>query len=326
VLQPGKTFQDFRPGVALDDTVAIFIVPPKRGDPPRSDLLQHYFSMTLSKCYLRSQAKLSCITCHDPHFQPEPKMAAFYFRSRCLTCHTEKSCAVPFLVRKSKEPPDDCAGCHMLKRDLKEISHAALTDHRILKESGEAYPETAFHLTTTELSDLVHVNAVPGTNPNSLSPITVLQAYSQLILTRPEYRERYLALAEQLRNSSPDDPAVLEALAFGALSRRSGDGASEASEYLSRAIRQGSTLPADFEQAGGLLIRLGRFSEAVEILRHGIKVIPHDGELYRLLGLCYLSQNKQAEAISLLTDATRMFPENASIRELLEKSGKDSQN
>ena len=48
VLKPGKNFQDFRPGSALDDTVALLMIPPKRGAPSRGDLLEHYFSMTLS--------------------------------------------------------------------------------------------------------------------------------------------------------------------------------------------------------------------------------------------------------------------------------------
>ena len=54
VLKPGKNHRDFRPGTPLDDTLSILIVPPKRDAPPQSDLLQHYFSMILSKCYRSS--------------------------------------------------------------------------------------------------------------------------------------------------------------------------------------------------------------------------------------------------------------------------------
>ena len=99
VLKPGKNFQDFRPGSALDDTLAILMVPPRRDAPLRSDLLEHYFSMTLSKCYRESNSRLSCITCHDPHTQPAGREVSVLFRLRCLTCHTEKSCAVPFAIR-----------------------------------------------------------------------------------------------------------------------------------------------------------------------------------------------------------------------------------
>lgn len=136
VLNPGKNYRDFRPGTPLDDTMSILIVPPQRDAPPQADLLQHYFSMTLSKCY-RASRRLSCITCHDPHVQPAREDAPSYYRGKCLTCHTEKSCAVPLAIRGHKDPPDDCSGCHMPKRDITVISHSSLTNHRIIATAEE---------------------------------------------------------------------------------------------------------------------------------------------------------------------------------------------
>lgn len=210
----------------------------------------------------------------------------------------------------------------MPKSDLKEISHSALTNHRILRESGEPYPEAAFHMTTPELPDLVHINAIATQKRTAIPPLTLLQAYGQLIDSYPAYLQRYLTLAAQLRESDPDDISVLEALAYGAQTKQSGGDAAGAIDYLTRAIRRGSSRPADFEQCASLLIRTSRLPEAIEVLRQGIKTIPHDGELYRLLGFCYLSQSKSVEAAELLTRATRMFPENSAIRSLLFQSRK----
>jgi Flp pilus assembly protein TadD len=210
----------------------------------------------------------------------------------------------------------------MPKRDVKEISHSMLTNHRIIRESSEPYPEAAFHLTAPELPDLVHFNAIPGQKDASLPSITLLQAYGQLVSTHPEYRERYLTLAEKLRTSAPEDISVLEALAYGALEKKSSQGAVEAIDYLNRAISQGSTSPADFELCGSLLIRAGHLPEAADLLQRGIKIIPHDGELYRLLGAAYLSQNRSTEASNVLTHASQMFPENTAIRALLVESQK----
>ena len=320
VLKPGKNFPDFRPGSALDDTVALLMVPPKRDAPPQSDLLEHYFSMTLSKCYRASGRRLSCITCHDPHTQPAGKTVADVFRSRCLTCHTEKSCAVPLAIRQHKTPPDDCAGCHMPKRDVKEISHSVLTNHRIIRESGEPYPEAAFHLATSQLPDLIHIDAIPGQTNAPLPSVTLLNAYAQLKDSHPEYESKYLTLAERLRTSDTKDISVLEALAYAALKKKNGEAAAEAIDYLQRAIAENSMSPADFELCGTLLMRVGRLPQAAEVLQRGIKAIPHDGELYRLLGATYLAQNKPSEASNLLTHASQIFPENTAIRALLSES------
>jgi hypothetical protein len=316
VLKLGKNFEDFRPGTALNDTLAILMVPPRRDAPPQSDLLEHYYSMILSKCYRGSEARLSCITCHDPHIEPAKQEASAYFRSKCLTCHREKSCAIPAAIRQRRNPPDDCAGCHMPKRDVKEISHSALTNHRIIRESSEPYPDAAFTMTTPELPNLVHLDAIPG-KKTLLPPVTLLQAYGQLMGAHPEYRESYLALAEKLRASAPENISVLEALAYGALERKNSEGVTQAIDYLERAIKQGATSPADFEQCGSLLIRAGRLPEAADVFQRGITIIPHDAELYRLLAVSYLSRNRPTDASHMLTRASTMFPENTAIRALL---------
>jgi Flp pilus assembly protein TadD len=208
----------------------------------------------------------------------------------------------------------------MPKRDVKEISHSVLTNHRIVRESGEPFPDAAFNMTTPELPDLVHLDAIPGQKNAQVPSITLLQAYGQLMGTHPEYRDRYLSLAEKLRTSAPQDISMLEALAYGALEAKDSQGVAQAIDYLDRAIKQGATSPADFEQCGSLLIRAGRLPEAAEVLQRGIKIIPHDGELYRLLAVSYLSQNRPTEASGILARASQMFPENAAIRALLLKS------
>src|SRR6202012_289376 len=123
VLQPGKSYQDFRPGQPLNDTLAILKVPPTRTSPPDDDHLEHYYSMTLSKCFRASAGRLSCITCHDPHVEPTQQQAPAYFNGRCLTCHTNQSCRLALTIRQRSTPANNCIGCHMPKRDIRIISH-----------------------------------------------------------------------------------------------------------------------------------------------------------------------------------------------------------
>src|ERR671922_2581768 len=99
--------------------------------------------MTLSKCYRASGQRLSCIPCHDPHREPSREEAAEYFKKKCLTCHAENSCTLSLNIRQHQPRADDCAGCHMRKRDVQEISHSSMTNHRILARPDEPFPEIA---------------------------------------------------------------------------------------------------------------------------------------------------------------------------------------
>jgi hypothetical protein len=315
VLHAGKTYRDFRPGTELDDTLSIFLVPFTRESAPKDDLLEHYLSTRLSKCYLKSGGRLGCISCHDPHVEPSQQEAPAYFRTKCLACHTEKSCAVPVSLRQHKTPPDDCAGCHMPKRDVTVISHSVLTNHRIVAEAEEPFPDIAFHMTTSQLPDLVHLSANPAKQDAPL-PLTLLQAYSQIMLAHPEYRARYWAVSKQLKTTQPDNIYVLEAQADEALQEKNGEGAPVAIRYLEDAIERGATNPADFEELAKLLVAADRQSEAANVLQQGMQISPYDAELYRLSAKIYFTLNKMQEACQVAAHGKQKFPQDDAIRDL----------
>ena len=317
VLQPGKGYFDFRPGTPLDDTQAIFLVPLKRESPSRPDLLAHNFSMVLSKCYQSSGGRLSCLTCHDPHIQPSKREAPAYYRKKCLSCHTEKSCAVPLELRLRKTPANDCAGCHMPKRDVKKIAHSALTNHRIVAEEEEPYPEVAFHMSTSALPDLVHLNRVPAKGNISPPALTLLEAYGELVNSHPEYRQRYMTFLKQTAATESNNLMVLEALALEAQQEGTPEGTSAAIRYLARAIDLGSTSSSDYQALASLLARSGRASEAVDVLRRGLSRMPYDAQLCRLLAENYLSLNRRDEATEALQKALQFFPQDVPSRLLL---------
>lgn len=318
VLRTGKTYLDFRPGSELDDTISIFMVPFDRQSTPKDDLLEHYLSMHLSKCYQRSGGRLGCISCHDPHVQPAPQQAAEYFRKKCLACHTEKSCAVSLTLRQHKAPPDDCAGCHMPKRDVTVISHSVLTNHRIVAAAEEPFPEAAFHMTTPQLPDLVHLNANPA-KPSAPAPLTRLQAYAQIILAHPEYRKSYWSLAQQLKATDADNVYVLEALADEAVQKHDAEGTSLAIRYLQAAVAHGSTNHADFEELAELFVGSDRPSEAINVLGEGMRVVPHDAALYRLSAEISFAQGKIQEGCEVANKGTQAFPQDDVLRSLLRR-------
>jgi hypothetical protein len=318
VLQPGKSYSDFRPGTPLDDTVAIFTLPITPESPPASPLLEHFSLMKLSKCFTSSGGRMSCLTCHDPHVQPRVNAAAYY-RQPCLACHTEKSCPLTLTVRNKKSPPDDCAGCHMPKRSLTLISHSVLTDHRIVKSPSEPCPAAAFHQTTPDLPDLVHANAIPGSK-EPIPALTVFRAYSDLLPAHPEFREAYNHLLDELARTHPDNVTVLSALGSKSMSEGTREGNDDATRYLSRAVQLGSDSVSDYQNLGSLLAEAGRTQEATAVVEMGIKLDPYDERLYKALAVLDISAQRYPQALAVMKKDLEMFPEDDFMRSLIQKA------
>lgn len=319
-LLPGKGYADYRPGKPLADTMAIFTMPIVRGEPAGDPLLQHFIPKSLSQCYLKTGGKLNCITCHDPHRQPSAEEAPAYFRSKCLTCHTDKSCTLPLETRMANTPPNDCAGCHMAKQSVLAISHSSLTDHRILARPGEPLPEAAYHMTSPQFPDLVYVDAAPHAPPKPLPPLTMFRAYSQLVQLNGKYVPDFDAVMDSLAKSKSEDPAFLSVLALKKLNEGTAESEAEAAQDFDLAIRGGSATPQNFELLATLQTKAGKTPEAIKTVQQGLEVNPYSDRLYRLLAAFYVSVNDYDDAIKTMKKALELFPEDSFLRSLLEKT------
>jgi hypothetical protein len=317
VLKPNKDYRNFRPGKALDDTLSIFLVPPKRESPPSSDHVEHYYSMILSKCYRNSGRGLSCITCHDPHVQPSRTEAAAYFAGKCAGCHTDKSCKVPLSVRQQQKPPNDCAGCHMPKRDVGVILHSSVTSHRIMARPDEPLPEAAFHQTTSALPDLIHLSAVPGQKEVVPPGLTLLAAYGELMDKAPEYRGRYLALLEELEHSQPENALVQASLGRKALLD---DKASEAAVHLRLALAIGPPQATTYADLAEAQMKLGQESEALLSLEKGVELDPFNAVFQKKLVLRFIEMKQYAQARAALERYVQTFPQDSFMRQMLNRA------
>ena len=321
VLKPGHQLLDFRPGTALDKTVAMLQEPLSPASAARSPLLGHYVGMILSKCYMESGGKLSCITCHDPHVERPSDEKAAYFRNKCLTCHSDESCKLPVSARIARKASDDCAGCHMHKQGVTIIPHIALTDHRITATEGEPYPDAAFHLTTPNLPDLIYLDAEPDHQSETLPPETLLEAYVQAVKKDPAtYRAHYLTVLDEVSKSEPDNLLVLSELAQRELSKGEADSPRKATEYLQRAVKSGSDNPADYLRLSILLDSTNQVAESVSILNQGLRLSPYNRLFYEFLTERYLSMQEHQDAVDTAQRGLRLFPEDTTLQSLLEKA------
>ena len=316
VLQPGKDYSDFRPGSWLAETLAIFKVPAKPGDYNGSEILNHYSAMTLSKCFAGSKGALSCLTCHNPHSTPRPDLVSVWYRDKCLQCHSNSSCRLPLAARQQSSPPDNCAGCHMPQRALRQFAHSALTDHRIPARDGEPYPESVYHQTTPAVPDLVYVNRPEG--EKALLPDTVLlQAYGLLAPRFPEYGPRYLALLAKLRASDNRDATLLAAIGRYEMVQNTPQHDEQAREYFERAITNGASDPETYQGLADVLARLNRLDEAVEVLRSGIDRAPWDESLYKYLAWRLVHQKRYTEAKQVISLCVQRFPQDDFMRNMM---------
>ena len=222
---------------------------------------------------------------------------------------------MPLLLRQRKNPADDCAGCHMPKRDIRVISHSALTNHRIVAETGEAFPDVS---ATPQTPGFTYLNAAPGVDA-SVSPLVLLQAYGQAMSSHPEYRRLYWELARQLEKSDPENIVVLKALADWATQQRTSAASDKAVAYLSSAIEHGDSDPDDYEELARLLLAKQRTSEAIKLLQAALQAMPYDAEYYRLLGKAYAGR-QNAEVREMLRKGASIFPQDPEIRELLKRN------
>jgi hypothetical protein len=296
ILQPGKTERDFRPGMVLNDVVAIFKLPRNRDHPADADLLEHHESMRRSQCFQATQTRanrLSCNSCHNPH------AATADYRQACLGCHTAP------LAPTHPNRQSDCISCHMPKRDVQVIAHSALTNHRIVRTPSQPLPADAF-----STAPVVHFNATS----QPLPLLTRLKAYGQLSDQQPALLPPFEQLLNEASRAHPDDPLVL-----GTLGRRAlrANQIEEAVSYLTRSIERGSVATPTFEDLGEALAKAGRLEEAVTVLRRGIELSPYTASLYKSLALRLIKLERYPEAKQTLERYVELFPEDDFIRRLL---------
>ena len=320
VLQPGKSYADFRPGTPLDDVMAIFAAPrdAKGGAEPLSPLLEHFSLMSLSKCYTATKGRMSCLTCHDPHVQPTTNAVAYY-RQKCLTCHSEQSCRLPLHERQSRAPADDCQGCHMPKQAVNGIAHSILTSHRIVRTPEEAFPTESFIANKPELGGLIHLDAIPA-QPDQVPALTLLHALGEIGTTDPSYVPRYLQQLSLLEKQKSTDPQVLSGLGWLHLAKGPDYDENQAKDYLSRAIEVGSIRPEDFLVVSEILVKEGKQVDAERVLLRGKSLLPYDERFYQKLCRLYISTNQYEKALTMLRSSNQLFPEDSFLRLLWQKA------
>lgn len=322
VLQPGKTYQDFRPGEPLERTVAIFQIPPTRDNPPNEDHVEHYYSMSLSKCFLatrnlRAEKQLRCISCHDPHVEPTRDEGPAHFNSACLACHTRASCTAPHPARQATTPSDNCIGCHMPLRSIRVISHSSATNHRIVRTPDEPFPDQTFNQTTATMPDLIELNPAGERGAGALAPPALirLQAYALLKAEgKVQFVQPWLKTLAGLETSNPENAIVQASLGHRDLDDRR---YAEAVSHLEHSLRLDPLQPLVYVDLSAAQDQSRKRAEAILSARKAVALEPFNPGIRKTL-IYQLIQDKEYDQVEAeMEKYLQMFPEDDRMREML---------
>jgi tetratricopeptide (TPR) repeat protein len=322
VLQSGKNYQDFRPGQPLERTVAIFQIPPTRDNPPNEDHVEHYYSMSLSKCFLatsnlRPEKQLRCTSCHDPHVEPAADQAPAYFKSKCLACHTEASCTAPHAARQATTPSDNCIGCHMPLRGIRVISHSSATNHRIVRIPDEPFPDVTFNQTTADMPDLIELNPAGKRGAEAVAPPALirLQAYALLKSEgKVQFVQPWLKTLAELEKSNPENAIVQASLGHRDLDQHA---YAEAISHLEHSLQLEPSQPWAYVDLSAAQDQSGKHAEAILSARKAVELEPFNPGIRKTL-IYRLIQDKQYDQVKAETEEyLQLFPEDDLMRKML---------
>jgi tetratricopeptide (TPR) repeat protein len=271
VLNPGRSFEDFHPGVPLEQVFTIYTAAIPPGSPREAiKVISQAEELALSLCERRSNGRLWCGTCHDPH--GSAKQPAGYYNARCLTCHehdfAQVSSSETSHSRAGGNPhPDgangDCIGCHMTKQNAKDGGHTVFTDHRISRrptpQEGTAPATGEFVAWREPPADLRERNlalayVAAGFESESASEI----AKGSQMLTEVEKK-------------FPNDSDVVSALAKALLAMKQ---PLEAASLFERALGIGPDSAVAEEGAGRAWMQAGKLDKAADHLERAVKADP----------------------------------------------------
>ena len=242
----GRSIADFKPGERIEDYLSYFVYAGANlADRGVSEIEQ----LSLSQCKRVSGDRMSCMSCHDPHYSPAAEQRAEFYRNKCLACHNEAK-----FVNAHYAANPDCTSCHMPTNKAQNIPHVAWTDHRIRQhpaqleslEGGQANPEL--------VSFLGH----------DAPPRDLALAYYELTANgRSSEAARAGPMLLAVEKSEPPDPAVLVALGF--LAPYAGMTSTQSADYYREALKLDPLNLLAANNLATLLARSGQMSAAVPL-------------------------------------------------------------
>ena len=278
----------YRPGEPLKDYMQYFDHAPNTGHDDKLEIVSQAYRLRQSACFLKSQGRLTCTTCHNPH-----ETAAIDTNRVCAECHQ------PHTAQGS------CVACHMPKRQASDAIHIAITDHRIARNPAP-------QITTVEENESntpPYKGTVVAYYPIPADPLYLAAANKKLLKSAfPEsyYRAGYF---EQALKLDPHNWRYIY-------------GAGQASMDVSLLEQAAVAAPWEtniLEALGAAYVAQGRVADAIRTFHSATEHDPEDPMAFSNLGSALLQAGDRNGAEKAFREAIWLLPEVPQLRDNLRR-------
>jgi len=287
VLEEGKTFYDFRPGMHLSEVMNVFL--PRFTDSDENFIMASQADrLRMSKCYVNSN-QMSCISCHNPH-QSVQSTKSEYYNLACQNCHQAKqvnACSESHEKRNAFN--NNCVKCHMPPSHSIDIPHVSITDHYISK-TNILNREKKLSLSKNQNSFL-GIESLTKDKPTALEMANgYLALYDKFLPTNA-----VLDSVEWYLDMAPKSKAKNKALIHLYFNKKANK----------KLIGVGEHAMVDDNDAwtnyriGQAYLDENRNDEALLYLKKAVKVMPLDLDFQEKLGVCYMRLEYIKEAADI---------------------------
>jgi predicted CXXCH cytochrome family protein len=262
-----------------------------------------------SRCFLQSNGKLGCTSCHDPHAVPAADQKVNHYRSRCLECHDQKPCHLPEHERLATSPENNCALCHMPKVSSSNVAHNSITDHRIRVPGRKAAEGGKRDLASSGPLVHFHQDRVGIDDTETARDRGIALTRSVLIdLRRPAENAEARRLLERAAQMWPDD--VDAWCALGLVHQQQGRHAEALAAYQ-RALAE---IPNHELALRGAAISSADQEQAVQYWKNLIGIDPWRSSYHSQLAAAYMKSKQWALAADEYHSALQLNPANLDDR------------
>lgn len=331
VMRYGRGVFSYRPGEPLADYALYFDHAPGTGHDNKFEIAGAPYRLRKSACFLASGGALTCTTCHNPHDVPRGAAAVAHYAQVCRGCH-------PGIAAKQHAASEDCASCHMKKRQPEDAVHLTMTDHYI-RRRPEPIPEGPLVERQDGNTPAYRGEVVAYYTPADPLYLAVAQVRhkanldkglrqleAEIASTAPQRGEFYFQLAEAYREAGQLEKAIAayqQACSrtpawrhfYGLGTALSAAGLLERSvEALNRARQLAPAEVVVLHALSATYARQGKSREAIGALQAALAADPDSADTYNNLGVISLQMGQNAEAEGYLREAIRRRPEIAAPR------------